>query len=85
MSGTTEKTQDSAAARGAVGSLPAPDETLLSVLEATGVALGLRATDRLAAAHDASHYLLTPQVSSGPAMSHRSDGSSPPAATPASR
>ncbi|WP_343956843.1 FAD-binding and (Fe-S)-binding domain-containing protein, partial [Nesterenkonia xinjiangensis] len=62
MSGTTEKTQDSAAARGAVGSLPAPDETLLSVLEATGVALGLRATDRLAAAHDASHYLLTPQV-----------------------
>lgn len=41
----------------------APTEPrLVAALEAAGLSLGLRATDRLAAAHDASHYLLTPQV-----------------------
>ena len=42
--------------------LPAPDPALLRELEATGVVVGVRATDRLAAAHDGSHYLLTPQA-----------------------
>jgi D-lactate dehydrogenase len=35
---------------------------LVSDLEGTGVEVGVRATDRLAAAHDASHYLLTPRA-----------------------
>ncbi|MGV8847148.1 FAD-binding and (Fe-S)-binding domain-containing protein [Tessaracoccus sp.] len=38
------------------------DEHLMTSLTAAGLSLGTRATDRLAAAHDASHYLLTPQV-----------------------
>lgn len=38
------------------------DPELVAALRAAGLSLGLRATDRLAAAHDASHYLLTPQV-----------------------
>lgn len=38
------------------------DPNLVRELRAAGLLLGLRATDRLAAAHDASHYLLTPQV-----------------------
>jgi D-lactate dehydrogenase len=42
--------------------LPAPDPALLRELEAAGVVVGVRATDRLAAAHDGSHYLLTPQA-----------------------
>ena len=42
--------------------LRAPDAALLQELEAVGVAPGIRATDRLAAAHDGSHYLLTPQA-----------------------
>ncbi|WP_052226516.1 FAD-binding and (Fe-S)-binding domain-containing protein [Microbacterium mangrovi] len=37
-----------------------PDPSLLAALEATNVPVTRRATDRLAAAHDASHYLLTP-------------------------
>ncbi|MFV0426536.1 MAG: FAD-binding and (Fe-S)-binding domain-containing protein [Beutenbergiaceae bacterium] len=40
----------------------APSEELLAALAATGARVGSRATDRLAAAHDASHYLLTPQA-----------------------
>ncbi|WP_019179598.1 FAD-binding and (Fe-S)-binding domain-containing protein [Microbacterium yannicii] len=42
--------------------LAAPDPLLLRELEGTGVVVGVRATDRLAAAHDGSHYLLTPQA-----------------------
>ena len=42
--------------------LAAADPGLVAALRAKGLVLGLRATDRLAAAHDASHYLLTPQV-----------------------
>ncbi len=42
--------------------LPSSDPTLLAALTEAGVAVAARATDRLAAAHDASHYLLTPQV-----------------------
>ncbi|WP_174189374.1 FAD-linked oxidase C-terminal domain-containing protein [Nocardia barduliensis] len=42
--------------------LPAPDGTLLRELDAIGVPVGVRATDRLAAAHDGSHYLLVPQA-----------------------
>ncbi len=38
------------------------DPHLVAELRAAGLSLGMRATDRLAAAHDASHYLLTPQV-----------------------
>ncbi|KQP70699.1 oxidoreductase [Microbacterium sp. Leaf288] len=33
---------------------------MVAAIEAVGAAVGTRATDRLAAAHDASHYLLTP-------------------------
>ena len=42
--------------------LPSVDAGLVAELRAAGLLTGLRATDRLAAAHDASHYLLTPQV-----------------------
>ncbi|MEO7586606.1 MAG: FAD-binding and (Fe-S)-binding domain-containing protein [Arachnia sp.] len=42
--------------------LAAADPGLVAALRARGLVLGLRATDRIAAAHDASHYLLTPQV-----------------------
>ncbi|WP_169581990.1 MULTISPECIES: FAD-binding and (Fe-S)-binding domain-containing protein [Microbacterium] len=42
--------------------LIAPDTALLDDLARIGAPLGTRATDRLAAAHDGSHYLLTPQV-----------------------
>lgn len=38
------------------------EETLSRVLGAVVEDIGTRATDRLAAAHDASHYLLTPQA-----------------------
>ncbi|GAA5196834.1 FAD-binding and (Fe-S)-binding domain-containing protein [Microbacterium jejuense] len=38
------------------------DPALVAAIEAVGAAVGERATDRLAGAHDASHYLLTPQV-----------------------
>jgi D-lactate dehydrogenase len=47
--------------------LPAPDTDLLAALERSCSAVGSRATDRLAGAHDASHYLLTPQAVATPA------------------
>ncbi|MDT0144581.1 FAD-binding and (Fe-S)-binding domain-containing protein [Microbacterium sp. PRC9] len=49
---------------GAAGSttLAPVDAALVAAIEAAGAAVGTRATDRLAAAHDASHYLLTPQA-----------------------
>ncbi|MCO5954428.1 FAD-binding and (Fe-S)-binding domain-containing protein [Microbacterium yannicii] len=48
--------------RTGTATLPVTDPALLRELEAAGVAVGVRATDRLAAAHDGSHYLLTPQA-----------------------
>ncbi|MCK6068440.1 MULTISPECIES: FAD-binding and (Fe-S)-binding domain-containing protein [Microbacterium] len=42
--------------------LPAPAAELLRNLGTAGVDVRTRATDRLAAAHDGSHYLLTPQA-----------------------
>lgn len=42
--------------------LPEPDPALRAALRDAGVAARWRATDRLARAHDASHYLLTPQA-----------------------
>ncbi|WP_345802997.1 FAD-binding and (Fe-S)-binding domain-containing protein [Microbacterium sp. AZCO] len=42
--------------------LTAVDPQLVAAIEAVGAAVGVRATDRLAGAHDASHYLLTPQA-----------------------
>ncbi|MEU1970882.1 FAD-binding and (Fe-S)-binding domain-containing protein [Microbacterium sp. NPDC019599] len=38
------------------------DPALIAAIESVGAAVGTRATDRLAGAHDASHYLLTPQA-----------------------
>lgn len=40
--------------------LDAVDDALLAALRATGITVQARPTDRLASAHDASHYLLTP-------------------------
>ncbi|MDO5737050.1 MAG: FAD-binding and (Fe-S)-binding domain-containing protein [Propionibacteriaceae bacterium] len=61
---STRSSAATPADRGTAGeSLLAPtDPHLVAELERAGLVLGLRATDRLAAAHDASHYLLTPQV-----------------------
>jgi D-lactate dehydrogenase len=42
--------------------LAQPSSTLLGALGAAGLTASIRATDRLAAAHDASHYQLTPQA-----------------------
>ena len=42
--------------------LATPDGSLVAELSARDLKVAMRATDRLAAAHDASHYLLTPQV-----------------------
>ncbi|MEZ3161726.1 FAD-binding and (Fe-S)-binding domain-containing protein [Microbacterium sp. BWT-B31] len=42
--------------------LTAVDPQLIAAIEAVGAAVGVRATDRLAGAHDASHYLLIPQA-----------------------
>jgi D-lactate dehydrogenase len=42
--------------------LASVDPLLVEALEEIGAAVGVRATDRLAAAHDASHYLLTPRA-----------------------
>lgn len=42
--------------------LAAIDPALVAALEEVGAELGLRATDRLAGAHDASHYQLTPRA-----------------------
>lgn len=42
--------------------LPEAGAELLDALAATGVKVQARATDRLASAHDASHYLLTPRA-----------------------
>lgn len=42
--------------------LASVDPLLVEALEQIGAAVGARATDRLAAAHDASHYLLTPRA-----------------------
>ncbi|HEY0247851.1 MAG TPA: FAD-binding and (Fe-S)-binding domain-containing protein [Gryllotalpicola sp.] len=47
-------------ARGGLGPQAPGEETLLNALSAAGVAVSERLTDRLAMAHDASHYLLTP-------------------------
>lgn len=51
----------------AAGRLQPVDPGLIAALEASGEAVGKRATDRLAGAHDASHYLLTPQAVVRPA------------------
>jgi len=50
--------------------VPAPDPDLLAALDRSCSAVGSRATDRLAGAHDASHYLLTPQAVATPADVH---------------
>jgi D-lactate dehydrogenase len=42
--------------------LPETPADLVDVLRSVAGEVGVRATDRLAAAHDASHYLLTPQA-----------------------
>lgn len=42
--------------------LPDLDPVLIRELRATGADVGVRAADRLAAAHDASHYVLVPQA-----------------------
>lgn len=47
--------------------LAAVDPGLIQSLRAAADEVGTRATDRLAAAHDASHYLLTPQAVVKPA------------------
>jgi len=47
--------------------LPPVDTDLVAAIEAVCASVGTRATDRLAAAHDASHYLLTPQAVAAPA------------------
>ncbi|MFF1571391.1 FAD-binding and (Fe-S)-binding domain-containing protein [Leifsonia sp. NPDC058292] len=39
-----------------------PDEKLLAALRSAATAVHARPTDRLSSAHDASHYLLTPQA-----------------------
>lgn len=46
--------------------LPEPPADLIDALRRAVSELGLRASDRLAAAHDASHYLLTPQAVARP-------------------
>ncbi|WP_331377472.1 FAD-binding and (Fe-S)-binding domain-containing protein [Sinomonas humi] len=46
--------------------LPPPDPALLRAVAAACGTVGSRATDRLASAHDASHYLLTPQAVATP-------------------
>lgn len=50
--------------RGVAGTatLTAVDPALIASIESVGVKVGVRATDRLSGAHDASHYLLTPQA-----------------------
>lgn len=45
-----------------VDTLAPVDPLLVEALEQIGAEVGVRATDRLAAAHDASHYLLTPRA-----------------------
>jgi len=45
-----------------IGTLAPVDPLLVEALEQIGANIGIRATDRLAAAHDASHYLLTPRA-----------------------
>ena len=47
--------------------LPSPDAALITALESSGAGVGVRDSDRLAAAHDASHYLLTPRAVVTPA------------------
>jgi D-lactate dehydrogenase len=47
---------------GGSATLAPVDPALIAAIEAVGAAVGTRATDRLASAHDASHYLLTPQA-----------------------
>ncbi|MFP3463896.1 FAD-binding and (Fe-S)-binding domain-containing protein [Leifsonia sp. SIMBA_070] len=47
--------------------LPPVDTDLVAAIEAVCESVRTRATDRLAAAHDASHYLLTPQAVAAPA------------------
>lgn len=42
------------------------DPALIAAIEESGVSVAARATDRLALAHDASHYLLTPQAVASP-------------------
>ena len=59
MAATPATTAPAAPARSL---LDAPSAALLSALRAAGLEPGIRATDRLAAAHDASHYQLTPQA-----------------------
>lgn len=43
------------------------DPNLIAAIEAACASVATRATDRLAAAHDASHYILTPQAVAAPA------------------
>lgn len=47
------------------------DSALVAAIEAAASAVATRATDRLASAHDASHYLLTPQVVASPATAEQ--------------
>jgi D-lactate dehydrogenase len=50
--------------------LDAPGDELLDALGATGAKVRARPTDRLASAHDASHYLLTPRAVVVPSSIH---------------
>ena len=47
--------------------LPPLAPSLVAAIEAACASVATRATDRLASAHDASHYLLTPQLVAAPA------------------
>lgn len=60
---------------GSTGARLAPvDAALVAAIEAVGSAVAARATDRLASAHDASHYLLTPQVVASPSSAEQVAG-----------
>ena len=48
------------------GTLSAPSQELLEAIEEACATVHARAIDRLAAAHDASHYLLTPKLVAWP-------------------
>ena len=61
-----ERRRRSAVNRTSPGLLPEVPAELIAALEAACAHVETRATDRLAAAHDASHYLLTARRWSSP-------------------
>jgi D-lactate dehydrogenase len=50
------------------------DPALIAAIEAAGSVVATRATDRLGSAHDASHYLLTPQAVASPSSAEQVAG-----------